>query len=352
MLPEFPPNIRFLPDLTFVRDIEAFDGPILSEYRGSRGGRYLEKWCARDAAARITRTLLVRTEQRPVAEYLAGRLSMLDLFMGPSDGVGFIIDRVADDVQAVYLVALQGLPEKYLPKPTAMHDPSLRPEWESTPQDFLLGERWNARLLADIERLYQDTAAFAVATDPDTDVHVPPDVFAYVFDGGWVHTHAFRRIRGAVPDALRSTSAGVSANSPGVLSIDAPSGVATRLAKAIAALRLAEKAYDVVHSWSKLKPTKADHVPDDALADLRRLGDMISVDMRKLLPSLREGATPEKVELLIAGKLVAAYYRKLWKLVEPGSDAEFISVNTSDLRSVAPQLVFEEDEEDDEDEWA
>lgn len=349
MLPEFPPNIRFLPDLTFVRDLEAFEGPILSEYRASRGGRYLEKWCARDTAAGITRTLLVRTEQRPVAEYLAGRMSMIDLLMGPSDGVGFIVDRVADEMRAVYLVALSRLPQKYLPKPTAMHDPSLRPEWESIPQDFLLGERWNARLLADIERLYQDAAAFALATDPKTDVAIPYDVFAYVFDGGWVHTHAFRRLRGAVPDALRSTSAGVSANSPGVLSIDAPNRVAVRLAQAISALRRSEKAYDVVHSWSKLKPTKADHVPDDALSDLRRLADFIGVDLGKLLPSMRVGSSPDKVELLIGGKLVAAYYRKLWKLVEPGSDVEFISVDTSELRSVSPpQLVFEEDEED---EW-
>lgn len=346
MLPEFPPNIRVPPNMVFVRDLEAFDGPILSEYRGEQGGRYLEKWCARDSAAGITRTLVVRTEQRPVAEYLAGRLTMLELLTGPSDGVGFLIDRAGDEIRAVYLVALAGLPQKYLPKPTAKHDQTLRPEWESLPQDFLLGERWDAKLLADIERVYQETAAFALTTDPGADAHVPQEIYNYTFDGGWPHHIAFRRIFSALPPDQRSKSGKVSAASPGVLSIDAPNRAAERLAVAIAALPHAAKAYDVVHTWSKFKIAKADHVPDGALADMRRLCELLGIGLDKVLPSLRHGRAPDKLELLIGGKLVAAYYRKLWKLVEPGSDVEFISVDVTGLRAAPPLLVFEEDEDD------
>src|SRR5216684_8823064 len=90
-------------DLEFVRELEAFQGPILSEYHAVDGGTvYLEKWCAVQDS--ITRWLMVRTEQRAVAEYLGGRLSMLDLLQGPSDNIGFIIDRQGDKVVAVYLV--------------------------------------------------------------------------------------------------------------------------------------------------------------------------------------------------------------------------------------------------------
>lgn len=112
-----------------MRELEAFEGPILSELRADGGGIYIEKWCAREGGT--TRTLVVRTEPRALAEYLARRVSMLDLLKGPSDGIGFLVDRDRGVEIAVYLVQVMALPERYLPAVDALHDVDLRPAWET-----------------------------------------------------------------------------------------------------------------------------------------------------------------------------------------------------------------------------
>ena len=132
MQPEFPDRLApGLPrPMKHLRDLEEFEGPILSEFQAEHGGGlYLWKWCARQGT--VERFLVVRTEQRAVARYLARRLSLLQLLCEPSDGIGFIVDQEGGEVRAAYLVKLTDLPPRYLPKATAMHDEALRPAWVS-----------------------------------------------------------------------------------------------------------------------------------------------------------------------------------------------------------------------------
>lgn len=348
MLPEFPPNLRNLPrPLVFVRDLEEFDGPILSEYRAEQGGLYLEKWCAHDES--IVRTLVVRTEQRAVAEYLAKRITMLTLLTGPSDDVGFIVDWADGKRQAVYMVRVSDLPPKYLPKPNAMHDESLRPEWDRVPQSFLLNEDWDAELLARTERLYQNAFSFNLLTQPGNNLSLPSDIFTYDYDRGYPVVQAFNRIRDAVPRDMRVKAGGVSANSPGVLTIDAPRDAAEHLLNALSALRRSSGAYDNVYAWSRLKPQKVDKVPPQAIDHLRRLCDLLGIDVTKVLPPLAGNRVPEPIDVLVAGKLVAAYYRRLWTLVDPEGGVEFLGVDAPPTQSTPSLLLFEEEE--DEDEW-
>lgn len=115
-----------LPDLAFVRDLEAFEGPILSEYVDADGVPYLEKWCAYvDGSVRF---LVVRSHRVAISAYLDGGVSMLQLLTAPNDDRGWLVDRVGDEIVRVELrVRVSTLPPKYLPKPSAMHDPDLRP---------------------------------------------------------------------------------------------------------------------------------------------------------------------------------------------------------------------------------
>lgn len=347
MLPEFPPNIGKLPrPLHFVRDLEEFDGPILSELRAEKGGLYLEKWCAHDGGT--VRTLVVRTEQRAIAEYLAGRMSMLNLLTIPSDDVGFIVDRVGDTIQAVYMIRVSILPPKYLPRSVAYHDPALRPDWDKSPQSFLFDAAWDADLLARIERLYADVFAFTLFTNADSGYSPPGHIFNYDYNRGFPIVQAFNSMRAAVPREMRAKSVGVSANSPGVITIDAQHLTASRVLNAINALKRSEKAYDNLHNWSRIKPEDAHLMHGGALGDLRRLCDLLHVDIRKILPALQENKELEQGEILVAGKLIAAYYRKLWNILEPYDGVEFINVDVAAIRETPRQLFFEEEDEDEE----
>lgn len=348
MLPKLGSNLGQLPRaLKVVRELEAFEGPILSELSADGGGSYLEKWCSKDESK--TRTLIVRTEQRAVVEYLAGRMTMLRLLMGPSDGVGFVVDRQNDDqIVAVYLQQLSQLPPGYLPKPTALHDSSLRPDWTKVPQSFLVPAEWDAKLLATIERKYLDVYGFSYFTDPsEVARQLPPSVLKFSFDGGYPLMHAFNHVRAAIPGPVRARSVGVSANSPGVLTMEAPSRCVAHLMKALTALQKDNigNAYDTLWSWSRLKWKRTDLVPASAEADLRRFCDLLIVDAAKLLPT--EPVGDEKLALLVGGKLVASYYRRLWAIL--GMDDGFEFVDAGGAPGEPPVALSEETDDDEDD---
>ena len=105
------------------------------------------------------------------------------------------------------------------------------------------------------------------------------------------------------------------------------------------------QAYDAVHSWSRLKPQRADDVPATAFDQLKRLCDALDVDSNKLLSIAQR---TERSALLVAGKLVAAYYRQLWKLAEPEGDVEFLG---SRLDPQGEPAFLAESAEEDDDDW-
>lgn len=349
MQPEFPPRLEALPrPLVFVRTLEAFEGDILSEHRAQNGsGIYLEKWCARQGNE--SRSLIVRAERRPIAEYLGGRISMLRLLTESSDGVGFLVDRRGGEIVSVFHVVLSVLPAGYLPMDDAFHDESLRPNWNTVPQNFLLDESWDAKVLAGIEREYLDVFSFAYFTKPGAGRRIPEGILQYEFDGGYPLMHVNNKLRKAIPRPERARSVSVAANSPGVLTIDAPVVVADHLAEALKAVYRSRNLYDSLHEWSKLKPGAVDMMPEITAArtSLNHLCNALGVDASVLLP-ITAIQNPEPIQILVAGKLVASYYRKLWKLLKAENGAEFVSVSVEEVddSEVAPAGVIEGEDDD------
>jgi hypothetical protein len=347
---DFGTSFASLPRLSRVRDLEAFEGPILTELRAPNNALYLQKWCAYHDGA--VRTLVVRSDQRSVAEYLAGRMTMLHLLTRPNDDVGFLVDRARSETKSVRLVQVTTLPAKYLPKPSAMHDESLRPEWDTIPQSFLVDTNWDAKLLSDLEKHYLTVYAFNFFTDVQSDKLPPEALHTYVLDGGYAYHALFRTLRQSVPKNDNARSIGVAAASPGVLTIAVPATTANQITRALAsaAQERTKKAYDVLHDWSRLPPRSAASVPVTAQNDIRRLCEHIHVAADKILPAVEESA-----QILRAGKVVAAYYRALWRLIEPTWEGvEFLAPAV--VREVeAPAEdhdddYYDDDEEEEEDE--
>lgn len=339
-------GMRFdaLPQLSRVRVLEEFEGPILSELRAEDGSRYLEKWCTLQDGA--VRSLVVRSEHRAIAEYLAGRITLLSLFTKPNADVGFLVDSVRGTRKLVQLVQVSSLPANYLPKPTAKHDESLRPQWTRTTQAFLVDTKWDAKLLFELEKLYQTVFAFNYFTSADNGAPLPRAAETYVLDGGFSYWRMFSALRDSVPTNDNARSIGVMAASPGVLTLSAPTGTADRVVAALQAASREEvrKAYDNVHAWSKLPDKKADDVPTTALDTLRRLCDFLLVDVAKVLFARDE--EPSKPQLLRAGKIVAAYYRQLWRILDPvWEGVEFLAPNI-EPNATTPDDVYDDDEED------
>lgn len=346
MLPEFGPKLTGgLPrKLEFVRDLEAFDGPILSEYRAVSGGAvYVEKWCTREEG--VSRFLLVRSERRAIAEFLGARLSMRQLLTESSDGIGFLVDRSASLPEEVQIVPLANLPRSYFPKPARMHDEALRPDWEVVPQNFLVdSDGWDAKLLASIERHYLNAASFAYLTKPKTNRRLPAWVLNIDYEGGYSVMHAFNSIRSQVPDDERSRSTGVTINSPGIITIESPAETAGQLSAALRALSRSAIHYQNVHSWSRLSPEGAQQIPSTAREHVEALSAALGVDSTKLFPEQLDPKT-EKDSILVAGKLIAAYYRVLLRVLDPVEGVEFLSVQVEDRPSLTALDVQDEETE-------
>ncbi len=122
-LPKIGRRLDSLPvRLAWVRDLEFFEGAILSEHQAPNGDVYLMKWCAQTGGT--TRWLATQAEAGAISAYLDGKRSMFDLLN--TDG-GFLVDQVDNQIVAVWSVGLAEIPEAYLPTRNAMHDPTLRP---------------------------------------------------------------------------------------------------------------------------------------------------------------------------------------------------------------------------------
>ncbi len=123
--------------LKHVRDLEAFEGTILSELQGASGEVYVEKWCtyvggdSRDGT-RLSRMLIVPTYPDAIAAYLDKKMTMLDLLTKRNNDVGFIVDWQKNTIVYARKVRVSTLPTSYLPKLGCMHDDSLRPDDGST----------------------------------------------------------------------------------------------------------------------------------------------------------------------------------------------------------------------------
>jgi hypothetical protein len=120
------PAVALPTGLKHVRDLEAFDGPLLSEFTCASGAVWVLKWAARGDEAH--RWLMVRSTRESIACYLAGIFSMCDLLAAEGDAA-MLVDYDGDQPRGAWSVSLSDPKVRpYLPERDVMHDPELRPE--------------------------------------------------------------------------------------------------------------------------------------------------------------------------------------------------------------------------------
>jgi hypothetical protein len=304
-------DLSALPRPTSVRVLEATGGePALVELRGESGATYVEWRSDR-------RSLVVRSERRAIAEYLAGRTTTRELLTTPNDDVGFLV-RGSDRIE---LVAVSKLPAEMLPSEDARHESTRQPAWETVPQSFLVDRRWSPGLFYDLEKSYQTAFALAYFLARASQHPAPSAIRGFILDG-YGYANMYRSVRHSVPHNDNAHTSSVAAASPGVLTIDAPQATASILMAALerARTKSAKRAYRLLHRWSRVKEKDMKSLPESALDDISGLCTLLDVDSEKLL----SGPSSE-LRTLRAGKMVAAYYRTLRKLDHLPSGVEFVT---------------------------
>lgn len=319
------PHPGFEPELKFVRSLEEYEGPILTEYAAESGATYVEKWCTQTLDGRTFRSLLVRADLRSIELYLMQRVDLRTLLESRSDGFGFLVDQTPDDPRpTISVVTLQSLPSDYLPAHGILHDPSLHPRDKRARQLFLLEDPWSGEQIGHIERTYLDAAAFCyfAATRPSLfpNRRFPNAPLQYKYRRGFPIAKAFSSLRQEQPAEARGRTVFVQAASPGILAIEVDTATAEHLRASVAAVRDIEPFYRNVQTWASHDIDDKYDLPADAADDVRRLADALHLDLARFdVHSSSDG----NERTLTLGKLLTSYFRKLRKLATL-QHAEFV----------------------------
>lgn len=92
--------------LTHLRDLEWFDGPLVSLYRNDIGDRFIARWCDTDQKA--CRWLLYRASMSEVESYDTDFTSAIS----PLDAFVFIVDR-NENIISASILPVDEIPSDY-----------------------------------------------------------------------------------------------------------------------------------------------------------------------------------------------------------------------------------------------
>lgn len=196
-------------ELKFIRDLEEFDGPLLSEFRSPNGDTFLYYWC--DCNEKANRWLVVRTPRQDLFRYLVGRTTLRSLIRECRDQFLYVVDldETATTLSA-WFVYTEDIPENYLPS----HDSVPQPGTGIEPgfQDVSIDQDWDyEQYPRKFLQAYSFHTAFGRGGNPKA---LEID---YRLTTGWIFDTLYKKINTNLPPAHQASLEAVSFASPGYL---------------------------------------------------------------------------------------------------------------------------------------
>lgn len=147
---------EYLPKFNWVRDIQYFDGPLLSEYVTDSNEIYAFYWC--DCSDVYHRWLAVRVTKRSLLELISGLVSIYDFLIKRSQEPNlYVLDFDSDgEVGNSQLVNINNIPNSYLPEKDEIIDPVLFEDYDKDIYPVLIDGKWETEELAYIPRKFID----------------------------------------------------------------------------------------------------------------------------------------------------------------------------------------------------
>ncbi len=262
-------------DVSHVRDIESFDGALLSEFRSTKNETFLYYWC--DCLDAATRWIVVRTPPPLLLAYMVGRASLRDVISGAPDGFVYLVDLDREATpQGAWLLRTELIPRNYLPAEDSFHvrDEVTQPGF----QDVYLGLPWDFEEIATYPRRYLQAYAFHAAFGPGGD---PRNLeVGYRLTSGYIFHHLFEKLRRNAPLEKQARLAEVAFASPGYLRFQVEPSIADGLLQSIKTYLEHRDAVDhsvrLLRAWAN-KRKQGQHlsereVREEALSVCRTLG--------------------------------------------------------------------------------
>jgi hypothetical protein len=293
--------------LIHVRDIEEFDGALISEFRtagnGSGEETFLYVWS--DCEDALNRWLVVRTPPQILFRYLVGRTQLRDVILKCQDQFVYFVDLdPSANYHAVWHVLVNHIPVEYLPSMDSFHQRD-----EATLagfQDVYVGQTWDYEDVARYPRKYLQAYYFHAAFGPGGDADpLRASGVDYRLTQGWIFHTLFERMRYAAPSAKRAKLSAVGFASPGYLRFDVDGEIAEGVRQAVVNYRESEASIEedakLLQRWSngREKELQEDEVRALIFAVCKRVG----LRGRDLLASVKF--------LPYAAKALVSYLRRI-----------------------------------------
>lgn len=227
--------LGYLPQMQWVRDLQSFEGPLLSEFRSSRE-RFLYWWCDRDE--RHHRWLVMRAEARAVHRLTSGLLSMRRLIQDLPDGYVFVVDVDGEgEPRHVSMSPVGTLPHDYVPHVDKPLDRRLMVTDDTKFSIFLNGDLTLDDASVGPRRLID---AHALLSSFDA---TPKNPHQYPWRGGYSSVNFYSAVR-AAQGTRRAQVDAMAFASPGYVEIRGSRAVALRVVAVVGRYRAAQQRID------------------------------------------------------------------------------------------------------------
>lgn len=292
------PLVRLPVELTFVRDLEEFDGPLLSEFRSTNGDTFLYYWC--DCNEKANRWLVVRAPRQDLFRYLVGRTTLRSLIRECRDRFLYVVDLdETATVLSAWFVYAENIPEKYLPR----HDSVSQPGAGIEPgfQDVSIDQDWDYE---QYPRKFLQAYSFHTAFGRGGNSEALE--IDYRLTTGWIFDTFYKKIDANVAPTHRASLEAVSFASPGYLRFRVDPAIAEGLRNAVARYLAhrseLRRAIEELRSWTNRQESD----DEDELAMTRlieQISESLDIDGTALLSHIDTAKN--------AGKALSSYFTRI-----------------------------------------
>jgi hypothetical protein len=319
MIPLNGEQLKSLPvgRLEHVRELVAFDGPLLTQLRHPSGEQYLQYWC--DCDESVERWMILRISEANILRLMNGFIP-LDMIIPNEcrdDFVYFVDSPKASGPDKVFLVPKEGVPFDYRPATGAFLEEIYSPLTQDS-YSFVVEGGWSVKALGDFPHVFSKAYSLLYGF---TFLHWN-NIVSFPWRGGFSAMHFFNWASQQVAGEHRPNVSAMQYASPGFMRFSLHRPTAQEVINCIVAYKTSN--VDIAAAYSKL----ASRIRDHNLNDVHSPDDPVWIDHDAFLQS-------EAVKLMNgfgvidgvafaticgrpfeAAKIAMAFYRQVRDLVE------------------------------------
>ena len=212
-------------NLIWKRDLLYFDGPLLSEFRSSKGEIYLKYWC--DCDEEFNRWMLFKIKEKDRLRLVLGEKSIYEVINNQPDSFVFFIDENINNA-ILKMVISSNIPNSYIPEEDSFLDIEDYRE-DSNITSLVFENEWEIKPLQDVYRKFTQVYDFLFVSNKvnrNLGVTMP-------WQGDFSTYHFYNKIKEFIPREMQSHLNAIHYASPGYMKISSENDIANLALEAI-----------------------------------------------------------------------------------------------------------------------